>query len=156
MTSFLRNPCPCGFFGHPTRECTCPTGAAARYLAKVSGPVLDRLDIHIEVPPVDFQKLSDREKSECSADSGKSKANKNAPYKKLWVLCFASGNPGEGFPSQNSPPDCFGSPPALFCCQGNTAKLGCADGEVRFFVGLHRKTDDLLTQVKGFMCKLTE
>ena len=64
----LRNPCPCGFFGHPTRECTCPSGAAARYLAKVSGPVLDRLDIHIEVPPVVFQKLSDTEKSECSAD----------------------------------------------------------------------------------------
>ena len=62
------NPCPCGLYGHPTRECTCPSGAAARYLAKVSGPVLDRLDIHIEVPPVDFQKLSDTEKSECSAD----------------------------------------------------------------------------------------
>ena len=62
------NPCPCGFYGHPTRECTCPPGAAARYLARVSGPVLDRLDIHIEVPPVDFKKLSDTEKSECSAD----------------------------------------------------------------------------------------
>lgn len=62
------NPCPCGFFGHPTRECTCSPGAAARYLARVSGPVLDRLDIHIEVPPVDFKKLSDTEKSECSAD----------------------------------------------------------------------------------------
>ena len=62
------NPCPCGFFGHPTRECTCPKGAAARYLSKVSGPVLDRLDIHIEVPPVDFQKLAATEKSECSAD----------------------------------------------------------------------------------------
>lgn len=62
------NPCPCGFFGHPTRTCTCPSGAAARYLAKVSGPVLDRLDIHIEVPPVDFQKLSNTEQSECSAD----------------------------------------------------------------------------------------
>ncbi len=62
------NPCPCGFFGHPVRQCTCPPGAAARYLARVSGPVLDRLDIHIEVPPVDFKKLSETEKSECSAD----------------------------------------------------------------------------------------
>ncbi|NLP48091.1 MAG: YifB family Mg chelatase-like AAA ATPase [Clostridiales bacterium] len=52
------NPCPCGFFGHPSKECTCPRGAAARYLSKVSGPLLDRLDIHIEVPPVDFEKLS--------------------------------------------------------------------------------------------------
>ena len=62
------NPCPCGYFGHPTRACTCPAGAAARYLSRVSGPVLDRMDIHIEVPPVDFEKLSDTEKSECSAD----------------------------------------------------------------------------------------
>ena len=62
------NPCPCGFFGHPVRQCTCPAGAAARYLSRVSGPVLDRLDIHIEVPPVDFKKLADTEQSECSAD----------------------------------------------------------------------------------------
>ncbi|MCL2509285.1 MAG: YifB family Mg chelatase-like AAA ATPase [Oscillospiraceae bacterium] len=62
------NPCPCGFFGHPTRRCTCPSGTAARYLSKVSGPLLDRLDIHIEVPPVDFKKLSGTEQSECSED----------------------------------------------------------------------------------------
>ena len=60
------NPCPCGFFGHPTRKCTCPPGAAARYLAKVSGPLLDRLDIHIEVPPVEFLALSGNEKAESS------------------------------------------------------------------------------------------
>ena len=61
------NPCPCGYFGHPTRKCTCPPGAPARYLAKVSGPLLDRLDIHIEVPPVDYAQLSDKEDGECSA-----------------------------------------------------------------------------------------
>ena len=61
------NPCPCGFFGHPTRRCTCPQGAAQRYLSRVSGPLLDRLDIHIEVPPVDFKKLSSEERSEPSA-----------------------------------------------------------------------------------------
>jgi len=60
------NPCPCGFFGHPTRRCTCPQGTAARYLSKVSGPLLDRLDIHIEVPPVDFAKLSGEGQSESS------------------------------------------------------------------------------------------
>ena len=65
------NPCPCGFFGHPTRRCTCPPGAAQRYLSRVSGPLLDRLDIHIEVPPVDFKRLSSSEKSESSADIGK-------------------------------------------------------------------------------------
>ncbi len=62
------NPCPCGYYGHPTRKCTCPTHAPARYLSKVSGPLLDRLDIHIEVPPVDFDQLSGSEESECSKD----------------------------------------------------------------------------------------
>ncbi len=61
------NPCPCGYFGHPAKECTCPKGAPAKYLAKVSGPLLDRLDIHVEVPQVEFKKLSDDEKGEPSA-----------------------------------------------------------------------------------------
>lgn len=61
------NPCPCGYYGHPTRKCTCPPGAPARYLAKVSGPLLDRLDIHIEVPQVKFEELTDAEKGESSA-----------------------------------------------------------------------------------------
>ena len=62
------NPCPCGYFGHPKRACTCPPGASKRYLAKVSGPLLDRIDIHIEVPPVEFEKLSGAAPGECSAD----------------------------------------------------------------------------------------
>ncbi len=62
------NPCPCGYYGHPTKKCTCPNGAAARYLSKVSGPLLDRLDIHIEVPQVSFSELSDNEKGESSAE----------------------------------------------------------------------------------------
>lgn len=62
------NPCPCGYYGHPTRECTCREGAAAKYLSKVSGPLLDRIDIHIEVPPVDFDKLSDDTRGESSAE----------------------------------------------------------------------------------------
>jgi magnesium chelatase family protein len=61
------NPCPCGFFGHPTKKCTCPSGAPARYLAKVSGPLLDRLDIHIEVPAVDYDELASKEKGEPSS-----------------------------------------------------------------------------------------
>ena len=60
------NPCPCGFYGHPTKKCSCPNGAPARYLSKVSGPLLDRLDIHIEVPPVNFDELSDTTKGESS------------------------------------------------------------------------------------------
>ena len=62
------NPCPCGYYGHPTRECTCRDGAVSKYLAKVSGPLLDRIDIHVEVPPVDFEKLSDTRKAESSAE----------------------------------------------------------------------------------------
>lgn len=52
------NPCPCGYFNHPTRKCTCTQKAINKYLGKVSGPLLDRIDIHIEVPPVDYDELS--------------------------------------------------------------------------------------------------
>ncbi|MCL2106135.1 MAG: YifB family Mg chelatase-like AAA ATPase [Oscillospiraceae bacterium] len=61
------NPCPCGNYGHPTKRCSCPQGAAQRYLSRASGPLLDRLDIHIEVPPVDFSRLSAKGPSESSA-----------------------------------------------------------------------------------------
>lgn len=61
------NPCPCGYLGHPKHKCTCPPGAAERYLSRVSGPLLDRLDIHIEVPPVEFQQLTDSIPAEPSA-----------------------------------------------------------------------------------------
>lgn len=62
------NPCPCGYFSHPTKECTCSKFAVEKYLNKVSGPLLDRVDIHIEVPPVDFDSLSYPEESESSAE----------------------------------------------------------------------------------------
>ncbi len=52
------NPCPCGFFNHPERECSCPPGAVQKYLNKVSGPLLDRIDLHVEVTPVAFNELS--------------------------------------------------------------------------------------------------
>ena len=61
------NPCPCGFFGHPTHPCSCSERTVARYLGRVSGPLLDRLDLHIEVPPVDYDALSSVEKAESSA-----------------------------------------------------------------------------------------
>ena len=61
------NPCPCGFYGHPTRACTCTSQAATRYINKISGPLLDRIDLHIEVPPVEFEHLTAEEKAESSA-----------------------------------------------------------------------------------------
>ena len=52
------NPCPCGYFNHPEKECSCPPGAVQKYLNKISGPLLDRIDLHVEVTPVAFKELS--------------------------------------------------------------------------------------------------
>ncbi|MCD7872640.1 MAG: YifB family Mg chelatase-like AAA ATPase [Clostridiales bacterium] len=62
------NPCPCGYFGHPTKECVCTEAAKKRYRDKISGPILDRIDIHIEVEPVDYEKLSSKEPEESSEE----------------------------------------------------------------------------------------
>ena len=61
------NPCPCGYYNHPTKECICSEGAVTRYLNRISGPLLDRIDIQIEVIPVEFEKLSSKAKGESSA-----------------------------------------------------------------------------------------
>jgi len=60
------NPCPCGFYNHPDKDCVCPPGMVQKYLNKVSGPLLDRIDIHIEVTPVPFRELSEARESERS------------------------------------------------------------------------------------------
>jgi magnesium chelatase family protein len=62
------NPCPCGFFGDSTRECRCTPGIIQRYLGKISGPLLDRIDIHVEVPAVPYKELRSNGASESSAD----------------------------------------------------------------------------------------
>lgn len=62
------NPCPCGYFNHPDKQCTCPPGGVQKYLNKISGPLLDRIDLHVEVTPVAFSELSSTrefEKSDC-------------------------------------------------------------------------------------------
>lgn len=61
------NPCACGFYNHPEKECTCPPGAVQKYLNKVSGPLLDRIDLHVEVTPVAFSELSSQQLTEDSA-----------------------------------------------------------------------------------------
>jgi magnesium chelatase family protein len=60
------NPCPCGFYNHPEKECVCGPGIVQRYLNKISGPLLDRIDIHVEVTPVPFSELSKERLSEKS------------------------------------------------------------------------------------------
>ncbi len=62
------NPCPCGYYNHPEKECVCSPGIVQKYLNKISGPLLDRIDIHIEVVPVPFSKLSEVRQSESSMD----------------------------------------------------------------------------------------
>ena len=61
------NPCPCGYFGDPIKPCTCSSSAVTRYQKRISGPLLDRIDIHVEVPRVDYEKLSDDRFGEPSA-----------------------------------------------------------------------------------------
>jgi magnesium chelatase family protein len=60
------NPCPCGYYNHPDRDCVCAPGVVQKYLSKISGPLLDRIDIHIEIVPVPFEKLSELRESENS------------------------------------------------------------------------------------------
>ena len=62
------NPCPCGYYNHPEKDCLCPPGMVQKYLNKISGPLLDRIDLHVEVSPVSFDELSSKEKGESSAD----------------------------------------------------------------------------------------
>ena len=62
------NPCPCGFYNHPDKDCTCPPGAVQKYLNKISGPLLDRIDLHVEVTPVAFSELSRAANGESSAE----------------------------------------------------------------------------------------
>lgn len=65
------NPCPCGYYNHPDKECVCPPGAVQKYLNKISGPLLDRIDMHVEIVPVPFEKISDKNPAEHSSEISK-------------------------------------------------------------------------------------
>ncbi len=61
------NPCPCGYYGHPTKRCTCAPGAVAKYMNRISGPLLDRIDIQCEIEPVEFDEMAKKTPAEPSA-----------------------------------------------------------------------------------------
>lgn len=92
------NPCPCGFFGHPTKRCTCSPNAVSKYLGKISGPMLDRLDIHVEVPPVKYDELKDEgndaeTSAEIKARVDKARQIQNERYKNENITCNARLTP---------------------------------------------------------------
>lgn len=93
------NPCPCGYFGHPKHQCTCSKGAMAKYLAKISGPMLDRFDLHIEVAPVEFDSLSSNIKEESSESIRrrvqKAREIQNERFKGLDISCNAEIPPSK-------------------------------------------------------------
>jgi magnesium chelatase family protein len=60
------NPCPCGYYGDPFRQCTCPASVVSRYQRRISGPFIDRVDIFVEVPHIDYEKLADERLGETS------------------------------------------------------------------------------------------
>lgn len=62
------NPCPCGYYNHPEKPCTCPPGAVQKYLNKISGPLMDRIDLHVEVTPVPYKDLTEKRTGESSAE----------------------------------------------------------------------------------------
>ncbi len=68
MLASAMNPCPCGYYTDPNKECTCNTGMIQKYMSKISGPLLDRIDIHIEVPAIKYKDLSSTEKGEKSSE----------------------------------------------------------------------------------------
>ena len=93
------NPCPCGYYGHPTRKCICSHKQVVNYLNKISGPLLDRFDIHIEAAPVEYADLSSKEKAESSADIRarvqKARDIQTARFEGTDIICNAGITPNK-------------------------------------------------------------
>lgn len=92
------NPCPCGYFGHPTRRCSCPPSRVSSYLGRVSGPLLDRIDLNVEVSPVTYAQLSARRDAEESSAAVRlrvqaARERQNARYAGTGVSCNARLDP---------------------------------------------------------------
>lgn len=107
------NPCPCGYYNHPTKECVCNNNAVKNYLNKISGPLLDRIDIHIEVVPVEFKELSSTQVTENSENVRsrviKARELQNERYKDLnSIFCNAQMNSKEIHQYCKLDPQCQG------------------------------------------------
>lgn len=91
------NPCPCGYYGHPRKKCTCSENAIHKYLGRVSGPLLDRIDIHVEVPAVEYDELSSYSGAEPSANIkervDKARQIQTARFEETGVTCNARMTP---------------------------------------------------------------
>ncbi len=99
MLAAAMNPCPCGYYGDPTTACTCSPTAIDRYQKRISGPMLDRIDLHVDVPRVDFQKLTHAGRNEASetirARVEAARAIQRERYRGLPILSNAEMRPGE-------------------------------------------------------------
>lgn len=97
--SLVLHECPCGFHTHPRTECTCSLSIVARYQKKISGPLLDRVDVFAEVPPVEYEKLVDEEPAEDSCLLRKRVENareiQSDRFKELGFLCNSEMGPAE-------------------------------------------------------------
>jgi magnesium chelatase family protein len=93
------NPCPCGYFGDPVRECTCSHSTVTRYQKRISGPLLDRIDIHVEMPRVEFEKLADERAGEPSEDIRErvtaARQRQGDRFTETALACNAEMGPGE-------------------------------------------------------------
>lgn len=91
------NPCPCGYLGHPTRPCTCSPAARKRYREKISGPILDRIDLHVAVAPVAYDELASRRTEETSTAIKQrvnaARARQNARFAGTGISCNAKMSP---------------------------------------------------------------
>lgn len=97
MAVAAMNPCPCGYLGHPTIPCTCSDAVKKRYRDKISGPLLDRIDIHIEVQSIEYDQLSGRQKEESSKEIrervDKARKIQNERFKGTGISCNAKMTP---------------------------------------------------------------
>jgi magnesium chelatase family protein len=93
------NPCPCGYFADPVQDCTCTLSTVTRYQKRISGPLLDRIDIHVEVPRVDFVKLTDDRLGEPSDQVRErveaARVRQRARFDRIGLACNAEMGPAE-------------------------------------------------------------